>query len=197
MISGGLDTNIYPQCLRFSWVSSEKKRGGDDDQILTEQLCLGKETIYQKQGVIYANLSALTSSLCVSSHLWTALICNCSQRSITDSKKDMQPWEASAINASAAGETISHSWVSASSLLFKKVRTARANTGTLMNGVCHCERGRLGGTRGKFLRARCEFWVKNVREGGWGNVKQTAESSLENLIKMCNFCRCSLYFGHG
>lgn len=57
-----------------------------------------------------------------------------------------------------------------------------------------------GVARGKFLRGRCEYRSRNSRERGWSDVKKkkkTVESSLENLIKMCNFCRCSLHFGQG
>lgn len=98
------------------------KRGEKKDPNVTRQLCLGRETIYQKQGVIYASLSALSRTLHVASSA-TSLICNCSQRSITALKTDSLCSEAFAISASTAGETIRHSWVFASSLLFRKAPT--------------------------------------------------------------------------
>lgn len=98
----------------FIFLGAAAKRG---DPNLTWQLCLGKEPIYQKWGVIYAVLSG-----CVVSSA-TGLFCNCSQRSITASKTDTQS-KASAISASTAGETIRHSWVFASSPLFRKDWTA-------------------------------------------------------------------------
>lgn len=64
-----------------------------------------------------------------------------------------------------------------------------------MNGVCHCEWERPGGK--VFKGNDVNFGVKMAGKGAEGDVKQTVESSLENLIKMCNFCRCSLFFGQG
>lgn len=89
--------------------------------------------------MIYARLSAVTPTVV---SFATGLLCNCSQRSITPPKTDTQH---SAISASAAGETIRHSWVFSSSALFREGGTAWTNSRTLMNGVCHCEWGRLGG----------------------------------------------------
>lgn len=52
---------------------------------------------------------------------------------------------------------------------------------------------------GKFSGVRREFGVKMAEKGAevTSKKKKTAESGLENLIKMCNFCRCSLCFGQG
>lgn len=64
-------------------------KGKKGDQSLTKQLCLGKETIYQKTG----------RHICSEIH----------------QKTDTQRSEASAISASTAGETIRHSGAFASS----------------------------------------------------------------------------------
>lgn len=89
------------------------------DSNLAWQLCLGKETIYQKCRVIYAVLSVLTRTLGASSYLRLV-------SSATVPKDPSKPQrqicrvQSSAISASTAGETIRHPWVFASSFLFRK-----------------------------------------------------------------------------
>lgn len=70
----------------FVFLGAAVKRRRKRDQNSTKQLCLGKETIYQKRGVIYASLLALTPTVRVSSHLRPASSGNCSRRSITAPK---------------------------------------------------------------------------------------------------------------
>lgn len=58
--------NIYPQYLGAAAKKTRKR-----EQKSTRQLCLGKEAIFQKCKVIYANLSAVTPNVCA-----CHLICN-------------------------------------------------------------------------------------------------------------------------
>lgn len=97
----GLDTNIYPQYLHFSWGSSEEAGPKFD------------------LAAVFVKGNYLSEILGASSHLRPV-------SSATVPKDPSQPQRqirrvrASAISASTAGETIRHSWVFASSPLFRK-----------------------------------------------------------------------------
>lgn len=67
-------------------------------------------------------------------------------------------------------------------LLFGKGWTARTNTGTLMNGVFHCEWGRPGES---FWRGRCEYRGKNSRERGWSDVKKKPWRAVWKILLRC------------
>lgn len=122
VISGGT-RHKHLSTIFFFFLLSQQQRW-ERDPNWTRQLCLEKETIYQKQGVIYAYYNSATV---VSSAI--GLFCNCSQRSIKAKKTDVQCSEATTINASTAGGTIRHSWVFASSTLFREGRPAWTNMG--------------------------------------------------------------------
>ncbi len=71
----------------FVFLGAAAKRGKKDTN-LTRQLCLGKETIYQKQGVIYASLSELNpNSPC---HLTATVLRDPSQRQIHSARRPLQ-----------------------------------------------------------------------------------------------------------
>lgn len=122
---------------------------------------------------MYAILSVLSWTWGATSHLRPVSSATVLRDPSWAWKTDTRHSEASAISASTAGETIRHSWVFASSPLFRKGPTAWTNTGPLMNGVCHCEWERLGrGGRRVSKRTMQDFGMEmakqRVRRGGDG-----------------------------
>lgn len=156
------------------------ERKKERDPNLTRQLCLGKETIYQKWGVIYAILSVLTpnSGCAVSSATRSHL------QLFSEIHHGLQDRYAALrgppqLVHQQLGRPLRHSRVFASSLLFGKDRTAWTNMGTLMNGVCHCEWERLGGKVFKGTmwilgqkKKKKKMAGRKGEKWGWSDVKQ-------------------------
>lgn len=174
----GMDVEIYPQGLHFSW---GRREGGAGSQF--NQAAVFRKGNYSSKmggGVIYVNPSEVTPTVHVSSHPWQTS----STRSITAPKR--RTLGVPQLMHQQLGRPLWHRWVFASSPPFTKSGTARTNTGTLMNNVRHREHGRLGGKVSE--DTMWSLGQKKKKPTGRGKLK----SSLESLIKMCKFCRCSV-----
>lgn len=66
-----------------------------------------------------------------------------------------------------------------------------------MNGVCHCEWEGLVLELGNVFEHNVNSGIKMAATGAEVTSDQTVASHLEKVIKMCNFCRCSLHFCSG
>lgn len=173
----GMD-DIYPQGLHLSWGRREGGAGSKFDQAAVFR----KGNYQSKMG---------GGDLC--EPIWGNPNCACVVSSVTNlfnySRDPSRPPKDGLLAfrklmPQQLGRPFWHRWVFASSPLFTKGGTARTNTGTLMNSVRHCEKGRLGGN----VSEDTMWSLGQKKTAGRGKLK----SSLESLIKMCKFCRCSV-----